>query len=262
MADGSVHGSSRATCRFTMARAETSPPPHTAEESTFNGLAAVSTTASGPIHTARPSIIRPPSESGPQADEEVGPQRRKAAHLGVRLVEDVLRPRHQLEALQPAELIENPIRAARVDPRVPAVVHVAEAVELAAHHVYLGEDGKAAQRLPGEAGAAGIARDARERPPGREIVGVRVRVRDGSHEIREDVDLRARLHALRASLPRVDGPAKRRGGEHHAARDGVGEVGGEVRELEADTVLPEVLIEARVPGLAPLRLQVRIAELG
>src|SRR6266545_4675135 len=262
MADGSAHGSSRATCRLTMARAETSPPPHTAEESTSNGWEAVSTTASSPIHTARPSIIGPASESGPQAGEEVGPQRREAAHLGIRLVEDVLGPRHQLEALQPAELIENPIGAAGVDPRVPAVVHVAEAVELAAHHVHLGEEGEAAQRLPGEAGRAGIARDARERPPGRQIVGVCVRVREGRHEIREDVDLRARLHALRASLPRVDGPAERRGGEHHAARDGVGEVGGEVRELEADAVLPEVLVEARVPGLAPLRLQVRIAELG
>src|SRR5713101_6464950 len=112
-----------------------------------------------------PANLVAASKPGPQADEEVGPQRREAAHLGVRLVEDVLRPRHQLEALQPAELIENPIRAARVDPRVPAVVHVAEAVELAAHHVHLGEDGEAAQRLPGEAGAAGIARDARERPP-------------------------------------------------------------------------------------------------
>src|SRR6266498_4929924 len=262
MAEGSVHGSSRATWRFTMARAETSPPPHTAEESTLNGWEAVSTTASGPIHTARPSIIRPASESGPQADEDVGPQRREAAHLGIRLVEDVLSPHHQLEALEPAELLENPIRAARVDPGVPAVVHVAEAVELAAHHVHLGEEGETAQRLPGETGAARIARDARERSPGREIVGVRVRVGEGGHEIREDVDVRARLHALRTSLPRVDGPPERRGGEHHAARDGVGEVGGEVGELEADTVLPEVLIEARVPRLAPLRLQVRIAELG
>src|SRR5713101_1330433 len=39
------------------------------------------------------------SKSGPQADEEVGPQRREAAHLGIRLVEDVLSPRDQLESL-------------------------------------------------------------------------------------------------------------------------------------------------------------------
>src|SRR5437867_3658067 len=118
-----------------MARAETSPPPHTAEERTLSGVAAVSATASGPIHTAKPSIIAPASEPGPQADEEVGPEGREAAHLGVRLVEDVLGPRHQLEALEPAELIEDSVGAARIHAGVAAVVHIAEAVELAAHHV-------------------------------------------------------------------------------------------------------------------------------
>src|SRR5437867_1157008 len=245
-----------------MARAWTSPPPHTAEERTLSGVAAVSTTASGPIHTAKPSIIGPASEPGPQADEEIGAQGREAAHLGVRLVEEVLGACHQLEALEPPELIEDPVRPPRVHPGVAAVVHIAEAVELAAHHVHLGEDGEAAQRLPGETGAAGIARNAREGPPGGEVVGVRVGVGEGGHEIREDVDLRARLYPLRARLPGVDGPAERRGGEHHAARDGVGEVGGEPGELEAGAILPEILVEARVPGLAPLRLEVRVAEVG
>src|SRR5712692_5533291 len=122
------------------------------------------------------------SKPGPQADEEVGPERRKAAHLGIRLVEDVLGPRDQLEALQPAKLVEQAVRAARVHARVAAVVQVAVTVELIAHRVHLDEDGETAKWLPGEAGAAAVARDARQRPPGAEIVGVGVRVGEGGDE--------------------------------------------------------------------------------
>jgi hypothetical protein len=39
-------------------------------------------------------------------------------------------------------------------------------------------------------------------------------------------------------------------------------VGGEPRELEADAVLPQILVDAHVPCLAPLGLEVRIAEVG
>jgi len=83
-------------------------------------------------------------------------------HLGVLLVEDVLRARDQLEALEPAEPVEDAVRPAGVHPRVAAVVDVAVAVELPAHDVDLGEEGKARDGLPGQPDAAGIARDARQ----------------------------------------------------------------------------------------------------
>src|SRR2546428_182654 len=83
---------------------------------------------------ARPAGRRsasPASKAGPEADQEVGAESREPAHLGVLLVEDVLRARDQLEALEPPELVEQPVRPAGVHSRVPAVVHVAVAVELA-----------------------------------------------------------------------------------------------------------------------------------
>src|SRR5262245_59958870 len=144
-----MQGSSRATCRFTMARAVTSPPPHTAEESVVSGHAEVRRTASGPIHTARPSIIARASVGGPQADEEVGAERGKAAHLGVRLVEDVLGAGDQIEPVHPPELLEEAVGPARVPACVTAVVDVAEAIELVADRVDLREEGEAAHRLPG-----------------------------------------------------------------------------------------------------------------
>src|SRR5262245_64371545 len=73
-----------------MARAVTSPPPHTAEESVVSGHAEVRTTASRPIHTASPSIMGQTSVGRPEANEKVGAKSGKAAHLSVRLVEDVL----------------------------------------------------------------------------------------------------------------------------------------------------------------------------
>src|SRR5262249_27413722 len=66
---------------------------------------------------------------------------------------------------------------------------------------------------------------------------------------------------LGAGLARIDGPAERRGRRDDAARDEVGEVGGEPGELEPDPVLPQVLVEARIPGLAPLGHEVGVAEI-
>src|SRR5262249_391696 len=121
---GSVQGSPRATCRFTMARAVTSPPPHTAEESVVSGHAEVRTTASGPINIASPSIMGQTSIGGPEADEEVGAKSRKAAYLRVRLVEDVLGAGDEVEPVHPAELLEEAVGAARVPARVPTIVDV------------------------------------------------------------------------------------------------------------------------------------------
>src|SRR5215510_4879424 len=255
-----MQGSSRATCRFTMARAVTSPPPHTAEESVVSGHTEVRTTASGPIHTASPSITGRTSVRGPEADEEVGAEGGKATHLRVRLVEDVLGAGDQVEPVHPPELLEETVGAARVPACVPAVVDVTEGVELVADGVDLREEGEPAHRLPGQPRAARVARDAGEGPARGEVVGVRVGIGEGEHEVGQKVELRARLHALGTRLPRVDGPTERGSGNDHAAGDEIGEVSGEPGELETDAVLPEALVEPRVPGLAPLRKQVGVAE--
>src|SRR5262249_22049650 len=52
-----------------------------------------------------------------------------------------------------------------------------------------------------------------------------------------------------------------RGRRHDAARDEVREVSGEPGELEPDPVLPQILVEARVPGLAALGHEVGVAEI-
>src|SRR5262244_3133367 len=132
-----------------MARALTSPPPHTAEESVVSGHAEVRTTASGPIHTASPSIIGQTSVGSSKADEEVGAEGRKAAHLRVRLVEDVLGAGDEIEPVHPPELLEEAVGATCVPARVAAVVDVSEAVELVADRIDLGEEGEATHRLPG-----------------------------------------------------------------------------------------------------------------
>src|SRR5215472_10546099 len=131
-----------------MARAVTSPPPHTAEESVVSGHAEVRTTASGPIHTAIPSIIGQTSVGGSEADEEVGAEGGKAAHLCVRLVEDILGAGNEVEPVHPPELLEEAIGAARVPARVPTVVDVPETVELVADRIHLCEKGQPAHRLP------------------------------------------------------------------------------------------------------------------
>src|SRR5215470_9012857 len=109
-----------------MARAVTSPPPH----------------------TASPSIMGQTSIGGPEADEEVGAKSRKAAYLRVRLVEDVLGAGDEVEPVHPAELLEEAVGAARVPARVPTIVDVPETVELVADRVHLREEGQAAHRLP------------------------------------------------------------------------------------------------------------------
>src|SRR5262249_224858 len=187
-----MQGSSRATCRFTMARAVTSPPPHTAEESVVSGHAEVRTTASGPIHTASPSIMGPTSVGSPQADEEVGPEGGKAAHLRVRLVEDVLGAGDQVEPVHPPELLEKAIGATRVPARVSAVVDVPETVELVADGVDLREEGQPAHRLPDQPRAPRVSRDAGQGPARGEIVGVRVGIGEGEKEIGQEIELRAR----------------------------------------------------------------------
>src|SRR5712691_6617027 len=116
----------------------------------------------------------PPSEGvdskrGSQAKQEVGPEGGKPPYLGIALVQQVLNARRKLKPLQIAVTSKNSIGPANIDPCVPAVEYFAEILELLRHHVDLGKQGEAADRLPDEADVPTMRRLPRKRVPGRKV---------------------------------------------------------------------------------------------
>src|SRR5712692_2753148 len=171
------------------ARALWRPPPCTAEDSASSGRSLVTTTAMRSIRTPRPSIMGAVSKANPEADEEVGPEGRKAAHLGIAFVQEVLDPHDEIQPLDPVVLLQHAIGAAHVHARVAAVVDLAEGLPLLGDDVDLREQGQAPDGLPGEADVPPVLGLARQPPPRYQIFGVGERVVDVSHEVRQDVGL-------------------------------------------------------------------------
>src|SRR4029077_1188818 len=251
---GSAQGSCLSTCRLTTARASTKPPWCTAEDRTRSGRSLTSTTASRPASTDTPAIIEPSLERRPQPHEGVDAERGEPAHLRVALVEEVLDPGGQLELLQPPRAVEDTPGPTDVHPRVAAVEHLAEGLELLGHHVDLGEQGEARDRLPGEADVPAVPWLAREQPVGREVLGIGVRVVQRGHQVGEHVHLGGELDARAAGAPHIDRPPERRGRDRNAAGDQVRVVVLEVGQAEPDAVVPELLVDPEIVGLALLGL--------
>src|SRR6266540_6331459 len=262
MPAGSAHGSCVVTCRLMTARALRKPPPWTAEESMVSGHSLVTSTASRFFRMPRISIMRAASETDPQADQDIGPESREAAHLRIALVEKVLHPQDEIHALDPVVLLEHAVRAAEVHARVAAVVDLAEGLPLLRHDMDLGEERETPHRLPRQPDVPPVLRLARQPAPGLEILRVRVRVVHGCDEIAQEVRLARELDACRPRRAHVDRAAEGSGGYRAAAGDQVLELVVEVRQAQADPPLPELLIDSGIVGHAALRLEVGVSEVG
>src|SRR6266849_7401449 len=154
------------------ARALWRPPPCTADDSASSGRWLVTTTATRSIRTPRPSIMGALSKADPEAGEEVGPERGKAANLRIAFVQEVLDPHDEIQALHPVVLLEHAIGAAHVHARIAAIVDFAEGLPLLRVDVDLGEQGEPPDGLPGDADVPPVLRLSGQPPAGRKGLGV------------------------------------------------------------------------------------------
>src|SRR5712691_12637263 len=84
--------------------------------------------------------VRTRLKAHPQADQDICAEGRKAAHLRIALVQEVLHPEDEIETLHPVVLLEHAVRATQVHTGRAAVVDLADELPLLADHVDLGPE--------------------------------------------------------------------------------------------------------------------------
>src|SRR5262245_12846236 len=232
-----------------MARAAPKPPPATAEETTANGRAARTTTASASISTVRPSIIDVSSVPSLKSHQGVDAERLEAEDLGVLLIGNVVDPGEELERREQASLGDDLVDTAHVDPVVPGIAGKAGGLELARNDVGLGVESERRQGSPVDAEVEDIVRHPPQLGVVGEILGVDVRIVPGQAELVEQVHGGGELHALALGLADVHRL------EHTADEDKLDQVvegAVEVGRPQPDPILPQRLIHSDLPARAVL----------